>query len=134
MLGLARRGIAPTVVDDQVGRLTFAPDLAGAVATLLRADAPFGDYHVTGGGPPASWADVAREVFRLAGADLPVTGTSTAAYFADKPTAAARPLNSVLDTTKAAAIGIAMPDWRERLASYVTGPSSSTIRPGPSTQ
>ena len=52
MLGLAARGIAPTVVNDQVGRPTFAADLAEAVATLLRDRAPFGDYHVTGGGPP----------------------------------------------------------------------------------
>ncbi len=119
MLGLAARGIAPTVVDDQIGRLTFAADLAVAVVTLLREDAPFGDYHVTGGGPPASWADVAREVFRLAGAELAVTGTSTAAYFADKPAAAPRPRNSVLDTGKAAAVGVGMPDWRERLAAHV---------------
>jgi len=119
MLGLAARGIAPTVVDDQIGRPTFAADLAAAVTTLLRDGAPFGDYHVTGGGEPASWADVARAVYRLAGADLAVTGTSTAAYFADKPAAAPRPLNSVLDTGKAAATGVAMPDWRERLAEYV---------------
>jgi len=119
MLGLAARGIAPSVVDDQIGRLTFAADIAAAVGTLLREDAPFGDYHVTGGGPPASWADVAREVFRLAGADLAVTGTSTAAYFEDKPTAAPRPRNSVLDTGKAAAAGVGMPDWRERLAAHV---------------
>ena len=119
MLGLAARGIAPTVVDDQIGRPTFAADLAAAVATLLRDGAPFGDYHVTGGGEPASWADVARAVYRLTGADLAVTGTSTAAYFADKPAAAPRPLNSVLDTGKAAATGVAMPDWRERLAEYV---------------
>jgi dTDP-4-dehydrorhamnose reductase len=119
MLGLAARGIAPTVVDDQVGRPTFAADLAAAVVGLLRDGAPFGDYHVTGGGEAASWADVAREVYRLAGADLPVTGTSTAAYFVDKPAAAPRPLNSVLDTSKAAAAGLSMPDWRERLAAYV---------------
>jgi len=108
-------------LDDQVGRLTFAADLAAAVTSLLRDGAPFGDYHVTGGGPPASWADVARETFRLAGSDRAVTGTSTAAYFADKPTAAPRPRNSVLDTAKAAAAGVAMPDWRERLADYVGG-------------
>ena len=48
-----------------------------------------------------------------------MTGTSTAAYFADKPAAAPRPLNSVLDTSKAAGTGIAMPDWRERLAEHV---------------
>jgi dTDP-4-dehydrorhamnose reductase len=120
MLGLAGRGIAPTVVDDQTGRLTFAVDLAAAVVGLLRSSAPFGDYHVTGGGEPASWATVAREVYRLAGrADLAVTGTSSAAYFADKPAAARRPLNGVLDTGKAATAGVAMPDWRLGLATYV---------------
>ena len=40
MLGLAARGIAPTVVDDQIGRLTFAADLAAAVVTLLREAPP----------------------------------------------------------------------------------------------
>ena len=29
-----------------------------------RRDAPYGTYHVSNGGPPMSWADVAREVFR----------------------------------------------------------------------
>jgi dTDP-4-dehydrorhamnose reductase len=120
MLGLAGRGIAPTVVDDQVGRPTFATDLAAAVARLVGSAAPFGDYHITGGGEPASWAQVAREVFRLAGhADLTVAGTSTAAYFAERPGAARRPLNSVLDTGKAAAAGVVMPDWRTSLACHL---------------
>jgi dTDP-4-dehydrorhamnose reductase len=48
-----------------------------------------------------------------------VVGTSTAAYFADKPAAARRPLNGVLDTGKAAAAGVATPDWRRSLATYV---------------
>lgn len=120
MLGLARRGIAPTVVDDQVGRPTFASDLAVAIVRLLTSGAPSGTYHVTGGGEPASWADVAREVFALAGrADLAVTGTSTAAYFADKPAAASRPLNSVLDLGRATDAGVPLPDWRPRLVEYV---------------
>ena len=120
MLGLAGRGISPSVVDDQIGRPTFAVDLANAVTHLVTTNAPFGDYNVTGGGEPASWADVARAVYRLAGrGDLTVTGTTTAAYFADKPAAARRPLNSMLDTAKAAAAGVSMPDWREGLAAYV---------------
>lgn len=120
MLGLAGRGVAPSVVDDQTGRLTFAAELAAAVSTLVRTGAPFGTYHVTGGGEAASWADVAREVYRLAGhAHVPVTGTSTARYFADKPHSAHRPANSVLDTGKAAAACVAMPDWRASLADYV---------------
>jgi dTDP-4-dehydrorhamnose reductase len=120
MLGLAARGIEPAVVDDQIGRPTFAPDLAAAIVHLITADAPYGGYHVTSGGEPASWADVARAVYELSGhAELTVTGTSTEAYFAGKPGAARRPLNCVLDTAKAEKAGVEQPDWRKRLATYV---------------
>lgn len=120
MLGLAARGVEPAVVDDQIGRLTFAADLADAAVHLVRSQAPFGTYHMTGGGEPASWHAVARAVYDLAGrSDLTVRPTSTAAYFAGRPATARRPLNCVLDTTKAAAAGVAMPDWRDRLAEYV---------------
>lgn len=125
MLGLARRGVAPTVVDDQVGRPTFADDLAVAIVQLLTAQAPYGTYHVTGGGEPASWADVARAVYAAAGhGDLAVTGTSTQAYFADKPHAARRPLNSVLDLRRAEDVGVVAADWRERLDAYVRAGAS----------
>lgn len=119
MLGLAARGISPAVVADQIGRPTFAVDIAAAVVHLLRSRAPYGTYHVTGGGEPASWADVARAVFTAAGHDAArVTDTTTAEYFAGKP-AAPRPLNSVLNCTKAAKAGVDLPDWRPRLAAYV---------------
>ncbi len=122
MLGLAARGIEPSVVDDQTGRPTFAPDLAAAIVHLITTDAPHGTYHVTGGGEPASWAEVARAVYELSGhGDLAVTGTTTAAYFADKPGAAQRPRNGVLDTAKAEKAGVPLPDWRERLVEYVAG-------------
>lgn len=121
MLGLAGRGIAPKVVADQIGRPTFAPDLAEAVAHLLHEGAEHGTYHVTGGGEPASWADVARAVFAAAGRDdLAVTDTTTAEYFAGKPDVAPRPLNSVLELGKAQAAGVATPDWRARLAEYLS--------------
>jgi dTDP-4-dehydrorhamnose 3,5-epimerase len=121
MLALAEKGVEPTVVADQVGRPTFATDLAAAIVHLVANGAPYGSYHVTGGGEPASWADVARETFALAGRrDLRVADTTTAEYFADKPHAARRPLNSVLDLSRAAAAGVELPDWRERLAEYVS--------------
>ncbi|TWF77393.1 dTDP-4-dehydrorhamnose reductase [Pseudonocardia hierapolitana] len=120
MLRLAEKGVEPSVVADQIGRLTFATDLAAAIVHLVASGAPYGSYHVTGGGEPASWADVARATFALAGhGDLRVTDTTTAEYFADKPHAARRPLNSVLDLSRAAAAGVELPDWRERLADYV---------------
>ena len=123
MLGLAARGIEPAVVDDQVGRPTFAPDLAAAIVHLLDTDAEPGTYHVTGGGDPASWAEVARAVYELSGhGDLTVTGTTTKAYFAGRPGSARRPLNSVLDTAKAEKAGIPLPDWRSGLTAYCRRP------------
>ena len=120
MLGLAARGVEPTVVADQIGRPTFAADIAGAIVHLVRSGVPYGSYHVTGGGEPASWADVARAVFAAAGyGGLRVTDTSTAEYFAGKPDAARRPLNSVLDCTKAEKAGVDLPSWRDRLTAYV---------------
>ena len=83
-------------------------------------DAPVGVYHLTNTGDPASWAEVARAAFGLASRDpADVAGTTTAAYFADKPRAAPRPLNSLLDLTKAAAAGVTLPPWRDGLAAYV---------------
>jgi dTDP-4-dehydrorhamnose reductase len=126
MLGLAEKGVEPTVVADQVGRPTFATDLAAAIVHLVASRAPHGTYHVTGAGEPASWAEVARATFALAGrSDLRVTDTTTAEYFADKPQAAPRPLNSVLDLSRATAAGVPLPDWREQLAEYVTGSARS---------
>jgi dTDP-4-dehydrorhamnose reductase len=120
MLGLAARRIEPTVVADQIGRPTFAVDLAAAIVDLLRSRAPYGSYHVTGGGQPASWADVAQATYAEAGyGSLGVTATTTAEYFASRPEAARRPLNCVLDCTKAEKAGIELPDWRDRLAAYV---------------
>lgn len=120
MLGLAARGVRPTVVADQVGRPTFADDLAGAVVHLLDGDAPHGTYHVTNTGEPASWAEVARTVFGMAGHQpSDVSDTTTEEYFAGRPDAARRPLNSVLDLGRAAGVGVALPHWRESLASYV---------------
>lgn len=123
MIGLAAKGVEPTVVADQVGRPTFASDIAASIVHLVTTGAPFGSYHVTGGGEPVSWADVARATYALAGhPELRITDTSTEDYFADKPNAARRPLNCVLDTSRAEHAGVALPDWRYQLAAYVTAP------------
>jgi dTDP-4-dehydrorhamnose reductase len=120
MAGLADRGVPPTVVDDQIGRPTFTPDLAAGIAHLLSSGAPFGTYNLTNSGDPVSWADVAAAVFEARGRSAgDVTRVSTADYFADKPRAAARPLNSVLDLSKVTATGFAPHDWRDGLARYL---------------
>ena len=122
MTSLADRGIAPSVVDDQVGRPTFATDLAAGIAHLLRTGAPFGTYNLTCDGEPACWADLAEVVFEARGRRSDdVTRVSTAEYFAGIPAAAVRPLNSVLDLSKITATGFRPRDWRAALVDYLAG-------------
>jgi dTDP-4-dehydrorhamnose reductase len=120
MAGLADRGVSPTVVDDQIGRPTFTPDLAAGIAHLVRSQAPFGTYNLTNSGEPVSWADVAAAVFEARGRSASDVGrTSTAEYFADKPQAATRPLNSVLDLARITGTGFEPRDWRTALGEYL---------------
>jgi dTDP-4-dehydrorhamnose reductase len=120
MADLADRGVSPAVVDDQIGRLTFTADLAAGIRHLVDTRAPFGTYNLTCGGEPASWADVAAAVFEARGHSADAVGrVSTADYFADKPQAAPRPLNSVLDLTKITQTGFPPRDWRTALAEYL---------------
>ncbi len=119
MASLAGRGIKPSVVDDQIGRLSFTPDIAAAIRHLLEAGAPFGTYNVSSDGEPQSWAAIAAEVYELAGAQsTDVTGVSTAEYFRGKA-AAPRPLNSVLSLAKIKAAGFEPPQSSARLKEYM---------------
>ncbi len=119
MLGLGKKGVEPKVVADQVGRLTFTSELVRAIDHLLNTNAPYGTYNVSNGGEPASWADITRTVFEYAGFDLKVTDTTTAEYFADKPEAAKRPLQSTLSLDKIEATGFKPTGWREDLKKYI---------------
>lgn len=128
MATLAERGVDPRVVDDQVGRLTFTPDLAAAIRHLLNTRAPFGVYNVTGSGEPMTWAEIAREVYRVKGqAPGRVTGVSTQEYHATSDsTPALRPYYSVLDLTKVAETGFSPPDALTSLGRYLRGGSAVT--------
>lgn len=120
MLGLAEKGISPTVVADQIGRLTFTDELVRAIDYLLTNGASFGVYNVTNDGPLASWADITRKIFELAGHnELTVTDTTTAEYFAGKDGIAPRPLGSDMSLDKIHAIGFESQDWQEELSNYV---------------
>ena len=48
MLSLAARGVDPSVVNDQFGRLTFTSELARAIRHLTQTRAPYGTYNVSG--------------------------------------------------------------------------------------
>jgi len=121
MASLADRGIDPTVVDDQIGRLTFTQDIARGIRHLLDTTAPHGVYNLTGTGDSATWADIARLVFALTGHDpARVTGVTTAEYFASAAAPVApRPRNSVLDLGKIQDAGFAPADWGADLERYL---------------
>lgn len=119
MLDLGAKGISPTVVHDQIGRLTFTPIIVEAIATLIEKQSEYGTYNVTNTGDPVSWADITREIFKAAGYNLNVGNTTTKEYFAGKESIAPRPLNSVLDLSKIEAIGYKPSDWHTDLANYI---------------
>lgn len=120
MMGLAEKNISPTVVNDQIGRLTFTAELVRAIDHLIVGELPFGIYNVTNSGDPASWADITREIFRLLGrGDLTVTDTTTAEYFAGKENIAPRPLKSTLNLDKIRSTGFEPKDWKENLKEYI---------------
>lgn len=130
MLSLAAKDISPTVVADQVGRLTFTSELVRIIDHLLTNQAAYGTYNATNTGPVESWADITRRIFHLAGRDdLVVTDTTTAAYFADRPGVAPRPLDSTMDLAKLQATGFVGRDWTEDLAAYVAAQTDTPANP-----
>jgi len=120
MLDLAGRGISPTVVGDQIGRLTFTSELVRIIDHLLTSDAEYGTYNATNSGQPASWADITRQIFALGGfPDLTVTDTTTEEYFAGKEGIAPRPLGSIMSLDKLATTGFQSRDWQDDLKEYI---------------
>jgi putative dTDP-4-keto-6-deoxyglucose-3, 5-epimerase and dTDP-6-deoxy-L-mannose-dehydrogenase len=120
MLGLAEKNISPTVVHDQIGRLTFTRELVRIIDHLLSTQAPFGTYNATNDGPLESWADITRRIFELAGRnDLTVTNTTTAEYFAGKDGIAPRPLGSDMNLDKLHSTGFTSRDWTHDLKDYI---------------
>ena len=110
-----------TVVDDQLGRLTFTKDMAKAIFHLLDTGAPYGTYNCTGSGAVKSWADIARACFEAAnGNGDRVVPVNTADYYANaEGPVAPRPVHSALSLAKLEAAGFHMPDWERELEGYV---------------
>ena len=120
MESLAQRDIKPSVVGDQIGRLTFTEDLAKGIKHLLKNQSPFGVYNLSNEGEASSWADIAKAVFKLSGkSEADITPVSTEEYFKDKPTASPRPLQSMLNLAKIKAQGFTPRDWRQALQAYL---------------
>ena len=109
MIRLERERPTVDVVDDQRGQPTWTADVAGQIIALIRSQATAGIYHATSSGQ-ATWFELAREVFRLLGADpARVQATTSSAY----PRPAPRPGYSVLGHDGWASAGIEpIGDWR----------------------
>lgn len=119
-----------TVVDDQVGRLSFTRDMAEGIFWLLgyregdvepSSPAPYGIYNLTGSGEPKSWAQVAKRVFELTNGNADkVVPVTTADYYASVVgPVSPRPEHSAMDLSKIRAVGFNPPDWERRLVEYV---------------
>lgn len=121
MRSLADKGVAPSVVDDQRGRLTFTSELSRATRHLVDSGAAFGTYNLSNGGPVMSWAEIAKAVFAIAGRDeADVTPVTTEQYFAGKADYSPRPLQSAMSLAKIEATGFVPEDARIALERYLS--------------
>ena len=120
MAGLADRGVSPSVVDDQYGRLTFTAELARAIRHLLDVDGAV--RHLQ---PEQRRTDPdlgrhrRRGVPAVCGRDpADVTRVSTAAYAAGKDLAP-RPRHSTLRLDKITATGFRPEEAAPALERYL---------------
>ena len=116
MLKLAASGktVLP-VVNDQRGNPTSALAVARKLGELLARPKICGTYHLTCEGE-ATWAEFAREIFRLAHLNVVVEPCRTE----DFPRPAPRPANSCLEKMGLRLAGLApMPEWKTALAEFM---------------
>lgn len=136
MLRLARQRDELRIVDDQIGAPTSTHFLARATTHVIQRycagewqDGGNGLYHMTNAGS-TSWFGFAKAILKRAskvlGTPLPrLVPITTAEY----PTAARRPLNSVLNCEKLhAAFGISMPNWKDSLDEVLQAYSSASTQ------
>ncbi|HUA10095.1 MAG TPA: dTDP-4-dehydrorhamnose reductase [Candidatus Acidoferrales bacterium] len=113
IIAQARAGETPRVVSDVIASPTYAGDLAAALRKLIATGA-YGLYHAANPGP-VSWYDFASAALELAGVAQRIEPISASQWKAP----ARRPAFSALAIPKLAALGIAMPPWREGIAAYL---------------
>lgn len=117
MLRLSEQKNTLSIVDDQIGRPTYAVHLARAIFTAAdifsqEDDIPTSIYHVTNGGEPTSWAGFAKAIFAAANRDVMIDNIPSSDY----PTKAERPAYSVLETDSfERAFQHPLPEWQAGL-------------------
>jgi dTDP-4-dehydrorhamnose reductase len=101
------------VVDDQHGAPTWAYDIAAGTRRVLeRGDTSPGLYHMTASGE-TTWCGFAKAIVSAAGLSTEIVPIASSQY----PTAARRPLNSLLSNDKLSKdYGFQLDTWRKGLA------------------
>ena len=115
MTRLMKERSSLNVVSDQIGRPTYAKDLAIATIKIVNESSDGkkikGVYHFANKGV-TSWFEFAQQIKINAGLSCELNPINTAQF----PTPAKRPAYSVLDTQKVeSAINIDIPSWEESL-------------------
>lgn len=114
MRRLGREKHQVSVVCDQVGAPTYAPDLAELIANMIVTDR-YGVYHAANEGG-CSFAELAQMTMRADGSRCRIQPITTAEY----PTAARRPMNSRLSMRSLDENGFRrLPTWEDALHRYL---------------
>ncbi len=114
MLRLSESNEKVRVVGDQIGSPTSASQLAKAIAYLIPTE-NYGLFHGTCEGY-CSWADFAKEVFRIKGKNTEVESITTEQFGAPAP----RPLYSVLENYMfKLTTDFSFEPWQDALAQYM---------------
>lgn len=102
------------VVSDQIGSPTYTVDLSKLIIDMIQTD-KYGVYHATNEGF-VSWADFAREIFKMINKDVIVHDVTTEEYNAKAP----RPKNSRLSKMKLIENGFQkLPSWQDALGRFL---------------
>ena len=119
MLGLAEKYPELTVVDDQIGSPTYAPDIADVTLEIITSyfktdftPLDYGTYNFSNEGV-CSWYDFAKAIFEINHVDIAVRPVPSTAF----PRPAARPNYSILNKAKIRKLlpNYSIPHWRESL-------------------
>ena len=114
MLRIGKERKEVNVVSDQIGSPTYTKDLAKLLCDMVVTD-KYGVYHATNE-EYCSWADLAKEVFRIAGYSTCVKPMKTQEY----PAKAKRPLNSRLSKKSLDDAGFKrLPNWKNAVDNYL---------------
>lgn len=100
------------VIDGEVSKFTYAPDLAAKSKEIAESRCASGIYHVANAGC-ATWYEGAKELFAICGYTTNVVPVAPESY----PRPARRPSSSVLKMTKTADLR----HYREALCEYYGG-------------